>query len=30
MNEKNLDAHGRLRSKTMAFRMSKEEAKLLD
>lgn len=30
MSEKNLDAHGRLRSKTIAFRMSKEEAELLD
>lgn len=30
MSEKNLDGHGRLRSKTIAFRMSKEEAELLD
>lgn len=30
MSEKNLDTHGRLRSKTIAFRMSPEEANLLD
>lgn len=30
MSEKNLDNHGRLRSKTVAFRMSPEEANLLD
>ena len=30
MSEKNLDTHGRLRSKTIAFRMSQEEADLLD
>jgi uncharacterized protein (DUF1778 family) len=30
MSEKNLDTHGRHRSKTIAFRMSKEEADLLD
>ena len=30
MSEKNLDAHGRLRSKTISFRMSPEEANLLD
>lgn len=30
MSDKNLDAHGRHRSKTIAFRMSKEEAKLLN
>lgn len=30
MSEKNLDKHGRLRSKTVAFRMSPEEANLLD
>lgn len=30
MSEKNLDTHGRLRSKTIAFRMSPEEASLLD
>lgn len=30
MSEKNLDRHGRLRSKTVAFRMSPEEANLLD
>ena len=30
MSEKNLDEHGRLRSKTIAFRMSQEEAALLD
>lgn len=30
MSEKNLDEHGRLRSKTIAFRMSQEEADLLD
>lgn len=30
MSEKNLDTHGRHRSKTIAFRMSKEEAALLD
>ncbi len=30
MSEKNLDEHGRLRSKTIAFRMSKKEANLLD
>ena len=30
MSEKNLDRHGRLRSKTVAFRMSPEEADLLD
>lgn len=30
MSEKNLDAHGRLRSRTVAFRMSPEEADLLD
>lgn len=30
MSEKNLDEHGRLRSKTIAFRMSPEEADLLD
>lgn len=30
MSEKNLDRHGRLRSKTVAFRMSPEEANLLN
>lgn len=30
MSEKNLDKHGRLRSKTVAFRVSSEEANLLD
>lgn len=30
MSEKNLDEHGRLRNKTIAFRMSQEEAALLD
>lgn len=30
MSEKNLDAHGRQRSKTVSFRMSPEEANLLD
>lgn len=30
MSEKNLDKHGRLRSKTVAFRMSPKEANLLD
>ncbi len=30
MSEKNLDAHGRMRSKTISFRMSPEEADLLD
>lgn len=30
MSEKNLDEYGRLRSKTIAFRMSPEEADLLD
>lgn len=30
MSEKNLDTHGRHRSKTITFRMSKEEAELLD
>lgn len=30
MSEKNLDTYGRLRSKTIAFRMSPEEADLLD
>lgn len=30
MSEKNLDHNGRWRSKTVAFRMSPEEAKLLD
>lgn len=30
MSEKNLDAHGRQRSKTISFRMSPEEANLLD
>lgn len=30
MSEKNLDAHGRMRSKTIAFRMSPEEADLLN
>ena len=30
ISEKNLDKHGRLRSKTVAFRMSPEEATLLD
>lgn len=30
MSEKNLDAHGRLRSKNISFRMSPEEANLLD
>lgn len=30
MSEKNLDEHGRQRSKTIAFRMSQEEADLLD
>lgn len=30
MSEKNLDTQGRLRSKTIAFRMSPEEADLLD
>lgn len=30
MSEKNLDEHGRLRSKTIALRMSQEEAALLD
>ena len=30
MSEKNLDEHGRARSKTIAFRMSQEEADLLD
>lgn len=30
MSEKNLDKHGRPRSKTVAFRMSPEEANLLD
>ncbi len=30
MSEKNLDLHGRLRSKIIAFRMSPEEANLLD
>ena len=30
MSKKNLDAHGRLRSKTISFRMSPEEANLLD
>ena len=30
MSEKNLDTHGRHRSKTIAFRMSREEAELLD
>lgn len=30
MSEKNLDEHGRPRSKTIAFRMSQEEAALLD
>ena len=29
MSEKNLDAQGRIRSKTIAFRMSPEEAELL-
>ncbi len=30
MSEKNLDSYGRQRSKTIAFRMSPEEARLLD
>ena len=30
MSAKNLDRHGRLRSKTVAFRMSEQEAKQLD
>ena len=30
MSAKNLDRHGRLRSKTVAFRMSEQEAKHLD
>ena len=30
MSKKNLDAHNRLRSKIVSFRMSPEEAKLLD
>lgn len=30
MSEKNLDEHGRRRSKTIAFRMSQEEADLFD
>lgn len=30
MSEKNLDTQGRMRSKTIAFRMSQEEADLLD
>lgn len=30
MSKKNLDKYGRLRSKTVAFRMSPEEANLLD
>lgn len=30
MSEKNLDTHGRHRSKTITFRVSKEEAELLD
>lgn len=30
MSKKNLDTHGRHRSKTITFRMSKEEAELLD
>lgn len=30
MSEKNLDEHGRLRNKTIAFRMSRKEADLLD
>lgn len=30
MSEKNLGAHGRLRSKNISFRMSPEEANLLD
>ncbi len=30
MSEKNMDAHGRLRSKNISFRMSPEEANLLD
>lgn len=30
MSEKNLDEHGRLRSRTIAFRMSQEEADLLN
>ena len=30
MSEKNLDEHGRQRNKTVAFRMSQEEADLLD
>lgn len=30
MSKKNLDAHNRLRSKVVSFRMSPEEAKLLD
>lgn len=30
MSEKNLDSYGRQRSKTIAFRMSPEEAQLLD
>ena len=30
MSEKNLDTHGRHRIKTITFRMSKEEAELLD
>lgn len=29
MSEKNLDAQGRIRSKTIAFRVSPEEAELL-